>query len=187
MIPFPVSPKFPQERIDAALRIASGLQVQWKEDAAPMPGLREDTERAWIEVAIQNATDVGWDEQRTELNDTTDPPTQRTITIGRRECTIALDAYSLTPSLKPRDVMERVRFGFNRQVVLDALQPIVAIRWCQPINTFPTERRENRVIYRGHMDVAISYIIAADTLDPAAKSYVLSVNGGGRIPGTLEP
>jgi len=186
-IPFPVSP-FPQDRCTEALKLASGLQVQWLEDAEPQPGMREGTEHAWLEVSFQNGDDIGWDERRTELDTTTNPPTQRAITLGRRQGVLSLDAYSLIPKkLRAYDILERVRFGWSRDVVLAVLQPIVAVRWCERIVTFPKYARDGRVMGRAHMDCNIGYIIAADTLDPAAANFVLSVNGGKMLPYVLKP
>jgi hypothetical protein len=171
----------PRELFLEVIRAASRVQVHWRtRKRQALLGLQAGGERAWIEMYATNSEDVGWDERRVQPNLTTNPPTQNAITIGHRNCTLRLMAYSLTDALEASDLLGRVRFGFNRVAVHDLMKPRAALRWCEKIISLPDTVREGRDCLNATMDIQMSYAVGDDTQDPAVNDYLL---GAGTVTG----
>jgi hypothetical protein len=185
--PFVPGEIFPEEQFLKILTLASGVQVVWRASKRPHLGQAAGGVAAWIEVFDTGSEDVGRDERRVQPNPATSPPQQSAITIGHRHVTLSCMAYSLTKTLKARDVLARLRFGFNRAAVHDLMQPNISLRWCERITNLPEAEANGRTIWKAHMDVQMNHVVSADTLDPSVEGYALSVNGGGFTPGALDP
>jgi hypothetical protein len=175
----------PKEKLLEVLRAASGVQVVWLTDKQSAPlGMLPGSEKAWIEASVNNIVDIGWDEQREVMDDTTNPPTQQTVIIGHRQCTLKVMCYSLDANLEAYDLAGRVRFAFNRQAIHDLYTPTIAIRYCEKTIVLPPTPRDGRNIRRASIDLQMSYVVSSVDVNPAPQGYVLSA---GEVSGEVVP
>lgn len=176
--------RVPKQQFIRIIEAASGVAVVWDTDDAPQIGDEAGSEWAWIQLGMQGPIDIGWDEQRTQLNESTVPPTQDTITIGRRECTLNVMAYSEDPELEAFDLCERIRMGFNTDRVRSFMIPTISLRWCERVVRLPKTKINGRLQLRANLDVQMSYAVGADSGNSGTKNYVLDA---GVASGTLKP
>jgi hypothetical protein len=175
----------PKEKFLEILRAASGVQCAWITDKQDAPlGLKPGTEMAWIEVSVANIIDIGWDEERTYEDDSTTPPTVTSIIIGRRQCTIRCNAYSLDARLEAYDLCGRVRFAFNRQAIHDLYIPTMSLRYCEKTIVLNNETRNGRLCRRANIDLQWAYTVSSTNVNPAPQGYVLDA---GTVTGEVVP
>ena len=179
------TPRIPKCRIVEIVTYASGVPTVWQTSKRPNLIPNGQNERAFILLSAQSPGQVGTDEERTELDETTN---NLDVVIGsHRTVTITLRAFSWDPQLEAYDLCERVRFGLNRDAIRALMVPTIALVSCERTNVLTDQEVQGRVILSASMDIRLRAVLQTDPQNANEGNWIETVDEGGIIPATLTP
>lgn len=179
------TPRIPRDRIEQIIKYASGVAVAWQTKKRPNLLPQDNKERAFVFLSMQSPKGVGTDEQRTQLDETTN---DLDVVIGsHRTCTIVVRAYSWDPEIEAYDLCERIRMGLSRDAVRALMVPTIALVSCEATHILNDEEVSGRVLLAASMDVRLRVVLQTDPQNANGGDWIATVNTTDAVPGTLLP
>lgn len=178
-----MSDLIPRDELARLVRQLGRAQAFWIDRPSTQPSQQSRASQAWIELAPMSIAPKGEDEYRQRPR--TDNPNALLSTItGWRRVTITLRAKSLTQSMIPYEVLERVRSGFSTLTAFAVYrQTNIAFVRAGAVVSLRTAERQ---IFDATMDVVFGMQARLVPTDDDGQTFD-TINGGGGIPVDFDP